>query len=87
MSKRGKTVTKSIKEGRRKAATERKAEYDKLTTEQKLARLPKDGAVKQRARLEKLLEHKKQEESDVTPTDSVSEKPKKSSSKKSKKSE
>ena len=40
---------------KRAAAEARQVEYDKLTTAQKLARLPKGGAMRQRARLEKQL--------------------------------
>lgn len=51
MSKRGFPITRHMREVRRKEAQERQAEYDKLTLEQKLARLPADGCKKQRARL------------------------------------
>jgi len=47
---------KSEKERRQNEATERKAAYDKLTTRQKLERLPTDGSKKQRARLTAKLE-------------------------------
>ena len=60
MSHRGYTVTKQIKELRRKFAEERQAEYDKLTLQQKIDRLPPEpGAKKQRARLLALLEESK----------------------------
>ncbi len=52
-------VTKQIKEQRRKFAEEAQAEYNKLTIQQKLDRLPPDGANKQRARLLALLEAQK----------------------------
>lgn len=52
MSHRGMPKTKPIRQRLRKEAEERQAEYDQLTLEQKLAKLPATGAVKQRARLE-----------------------------------
>jgi hypothetical protein len=55
MPTRGKTITQSIRAQRRKAAEQRKADYDKLTLEQKLAKLPAGAANKQRARLEALI--------------------------------
>lgn len=56
MSHRGMPVTKAIRARRRKVAEEMKAEYDKLTTQQKLDKLPPaPAAAKQRARLESQL--------------------------------
>ena len=57
----GFTKTKAIKEERRKQAELDNAEYNKLTTQQKLDRLPINGAKKQRAKLEaKLVQEQKQ---------------------------
>jgi len=55
MSSRKKPVTKQMRAERRKRAEEMQVEYDKLTLQQKLDRLPVNGAKKQRARLEALL--------------------------------
>lgn len=55
MTSRGMPVTKQMKLEKRKIAEEAKAEYDKLSLKQKIDRLPKDGAKKQRARLMELL--------------------------------
>lgn len=55
MSSRGFTITKSIRAERRARAEAMQAEYNKLSLEEKIARLPKDGAKKQRARLLKQL--------------------------------
>lgn len=60
MSKRGIPVTKAIREMRRQRAEKRQADYDKLSLQEKLDRLPEGGANKQRAKLEVLL--KKQQE-------------------------
>lgn len=56
MSSRGFPITKSMKAERRAKAEERQAEYDKLTLDQKLAKLPVDGAKRQRDRLTKQVE-------------------------------
>jgi len=51
---------------RRKFAEERQAEYDKLTLQQKIDRLPPaPGAAKQRARLLRLLEESKKPKPEV----------------------
>lgn len=56
MSSRGYPVTKQVREFRRKEAEKRQAEYDKLSLQQKLDRLPPPPqAAKQRAKLEALL--------------------------------
>lgn len=47
--------TRSVRAGRRVSAEARQAVYDKLTLQQKLDSLPKDGAKKQRAKLEAAL--------------------------------
>ena len=61
MSSRGYPVTKQLQEFRRKAAEERQAEYDKLTLQQKLERLPPEPhCAKQRAKLMAQLEAKQQ---------------------------
>jgi len=54
MSSRGMPVTKRMREERRARADKAHEEYNKLTLDQKLARLPADGAKRQRARLEAL---------------------------------
>jgi len=52
--------TKEIMAARRKSAEERQAAYDKLTLEQKLAKLPPEPhAARQRAKLLKQLDAKK----------------------------
>ena len=56
MSSRGKPVTQSIKAERRAHAESLRADYEKLSLDEKIARLPKDGAKKQRARLMKQLD-------------------------------
>lgn len=56
MSSRGFPVTKSMRAERKAKAEARQAEYDKLTLDQKLAKLPVDGAKRQRARLTKQTE-------------------------------
>lgn len=62
MSSRGKPVTKQIKAQRRKFAEEHQAEYDKLTLQQKIDRLPPEPqAKKQRARLLALQEKSKKQ--------------------------
>ena len=58
MSSRGMKITQTIRAERRAKAEARQAEYDKLSLEEKIARLPKDGANKQRARLLNQLENK-----------------------------
>ena len=55
MSHRGFKVTKAHRELRRKQAEERFAVYSQLSLQEKLERLPADGAKKQRARLEAAL--------------------------------
>lgn len=51
-----KTITKRIREFRREQAEKRQAEYDKLTVQQKLDRLPAEPACKrQRTKLLKQL--------------------------------
>lgn len=59
MSSRGFPVTKSMRAERKAKAEQRQEEYNKLTLEQKLAKLPIDGARRQRARLTKQLEDAK----------------------------
>jgi hypothetical protein len=63
MSSRGKPITQSIRAERRAKAEEMQEEYSKLSLDEKIARLPKDGAVKQRARLLKQLEVRNQKNS------------------------
>lgn len=59
MSQRGYTKTRRVREALRKSAEERQAAYDKLSLSEKLARLPKDGAKKQRARLTAMMNNDK----------------------------
>ena len=66
MSSRGMPKTESIREGLRKAANERKQEYDKLTTQQKLDKLPEGHCERQRARLLKALEEEKKPKVEAT---------------------
>jgi len=77
----GFTKTKAIKEERRKQAELNNAEYNKLTTQQKIDRLPIGGAKKQRAKLEaKLVQEKRavvKEESAKVEEEMVSKKGKK----------
>lgn len=60
MSSRRKPVTRQIRAMRRREAEARQAEYDKLTVQQKLDRLPPaPAAAKQRAKLEAILSRPK----------------------------
>jgi len=59
MSKRKVPTTKAIRARRSLAAESRQADYDTLTTQQKIDHLPKDGAKKQRAKLTLRLEEEK----------------------------
>jgi hypothetical protein len=52
MSHRGFKITTQRREERRKAAEERQKLYDALTLQQKLEKLPFNGAKRQRARFE-----------------------------------
>lgn len=85
MSSRKKPVTKLMRAERRKFAEERQEAYNKLTLEQKLAKLPPEPAAsKQRKRLLGLME--KPATKNVEPVDSTTEvvvekKPKKSKKK------
>jgi hypothetical protein len=54
-----KTRTRRIRAERSAASALRQIAYDKLTTEQKIAKLPRDGARKQRAKLEERLKQEK----------------------------
>lgn len=54
--RRGFPVTAAMRVERRKAAEARQAEYDKLTLQQKLDRVPANGGKKVRAKLERLME-------------------------------
>lgn len=67
MSKRGFPITTQIREFRRKNAEARQAEYDKLTLQQKLDRLPANGAKRQRARLEAALNKQSQKPAEQVP--------------------
>ncbi len=58
MSSRKMPVTQEIRAYRRQVAKEQKEAYDQLSLEEKLAQLPKDGAKRQRERLEKLIAEK-----------------------------
>lgn len=50
------SVTKAVRAERRKRAEERQVAYDKLTLQEKLAKLPANGAKKQRAKLEAAIQ-------------------------------
>jgi hypothetical protein len=56
MSSRVRPITQVIRAERRARALKMQEEYDKLSLQEKIARLPKVGAKKQRAKLEALLE-------------------------------
>ncbi len=60
MSRRGMPTTYQIQMERRKRAEERQAEYDKLTTQQKLDKLPAPPAAKKQR--DKLLARQLEEE-------------------------
>jgi hypothetical protein len=60
MSTRGYCVTRSQRELRRKQADLRNEEYNKLSLQEKLERLPVDGAKRQRARLEAAMSGRSQ---------------------------
>lgn len=53
------TITAQIRSERQARATQRQAEYNKLSLQEKLARLPEPGAKKQRARLLGLIQAEK----------------------------
>lgn len=55
MSSRGFPVTKQMRAEKRAQAEQRQEEYNKLSLAEKLAKLPKDGATKQRKKLQALL--------------------------------
>lgn len=59
MSRRGFPITKAHRAERRARAEKMLAEYNKLTTQQKLDRLPTEGCRKQRKRLVAKLESEK----------------------------
>lgn len=63
-------ITRNRSRARREEITrrqiERKKKWDKLTTQQKLNKLPKDGANKQRIKLLAVLEKEKLEEKKKT---------------------
>lgn len=71
MASRGMPVTEQIRSEKRKRAEARQAEYDKLTLQQKIERLPANGAMKQRAKLLALLD---KQQNKKTPEAEVSEK-------------
>lgn len=62
MSHRGLKVTKVRKEERRKQAEARQAEYDKLTLQEKLDRLPSGKCERQRVRYAARLEKQAQKQ-------------------------
>lgn len=63
------SVTRSIRDLRRADAEKRQEAYDKLTLQQKLDALPKNGAKKQRAKLEALLAKQNKPQEVVVQTD------------------
>lgn len=70
----GYPLTKQMRSERRKVAEERQAEYDKLTLQQKIDRLPPEpGAAKQRARLLRLLEESKKPKPEAKEKQKVAE--------------
>lgn len=64
MSTRGFPITQQRRQERRKQAEARQTEYDKLSLQQKLNRLPATGSNKQRARLEAAI-NKQQQKAEV----------------------
>lgn len=67
MSSRGMPVTQQMRQERRTRAEARQVEYDKLSLQEKLKRLPPEpAAAKQRARLQGLLEKKNQPKQEPT---------------------
>lgn len=73
--------TRLVRQARREAAEARQAVYDKMTLQQKLDSLPKEGAKKQRAKLEAALAAKQIK---PEPSAVVEDKPKKTYQKKAK---
>lgn len=73
-----KTKTQQIRAERRAAAEARQAEYNKLSLAEKLAKLPENGAKKQRAKLLALMEKEKNKNAEATETLVASEKTEKS---------
>lgn len=65
MSHRGLKVTKVRKEERRKQAEARQVEYDKLSLQDKLTRLPAGKCERQRARYTALLTKQAQKQAVV----------------------
>ena len=61
-------VTTHGRAERRKSAEERKKAYEALTPQQKLDRLPKDGAKKERKKLEYLIKFGKSRNESITPS-------------------
>ncbi len=85
--RRGFPITKQMQAERRKRAEDRNAEYEKLTTQQKLDKLPAaPKAAKQRAKLQAQLEQvsQKAEAAKVAATVKAEAKAEKSVSKKGK---
>lgn len=88
MASRGFPVTQTMRAERRKRAEERQAEYDKLSLQEKLDRLPPEPACKrQRAKLLKAIEDAKKpqpkaEPKNVTPAQSSPEETTKQTQKK-----
>ncbi len=74
MSCRKKPVTKAMRLERRKYAEERNEAYSKLSLEEKLARLPVDGAKRQR---EKLMAKLAEKSAAPTNSETAESKPKK----------
>lgn len=61
-------VTTHGRAERRKSAEERQKAYNALTPQQKLERLPKDGAKKQRRKLEYLIKFGRNKNESTTPS-------------------
>tara|TARA_R110001592_G_scaffold259681_1_gene523698 strand:+ start:414 stop:674 length:261 start_codon:yes stop_codon:yes gene_type:complete len=66
---------------RKKGAEERQKEYETLTPQQKLDRLPPKGSDKQRARLEHLIKYGRKKNESATPSSTKKKKNEKPSRK------
>jgi len=64
----GKRVSTHGKAERRKSAEERQKAYDALTPQQRLDKLPKEGAKKERAKLEHLIKFGRKKNESTTPS-------------------
>tara|TARA_R110002020_G_scaffold14256_7_gene50603 strand:- start:6079 stop:6342 length:264 start_codon:yes stop_codon:yes gene_type:complete len=69
-----KRVSTHGKAERRKTAEVRQKEYDALTPQEKLERLPKDGAKKQRTKLEHLIKYGRKQNEPQSPSNTTKRK-------------